>query len=102
VRQTQFPGGTNSRSLGHIRDHDADFDARKPAFTDRSRNGQEVRTAAGQKDAEPASPIIRGSFQDFPKGHMPRPLLLSWRYGPKPVPFKKVPPFRCTAPGDRL
>jgi hypothetical protein len=71
VRQTQFPGGTNSRSLGHIGDHHADFDARQPAFADGSRNGQEVRTAAGQKDAELDSPIIRGSFQDFPQGQSP-------------------------------
>jgi len=67
ARQPQLLRSGKAGSLGHIRDHHGDLHALQPSGADRFRNGQKIRPAAGEQDAEANRRIIRCESQDFPQ-----------------------------------
>jgi hypothetical protein len=52
VRQPQFSRSGDSRGIRDIRKDHSDFNAREPAFPDRSGDCKEVGAAAGEQDSE--------------------------------------------------
>ena len=70
--QAEFFGGLQSARFGDIRDDDGDLDALEPPGANRLGDGEKVRAAAGEQDAEAKGPILRSEFQDFPQGLKPR------------------------------
>ena len=56
VVQAEIAGGGEAGSIGDVGDDDGDFDAGQAAFADRSGDGEEIGSAAGEKNAEAKGP----------------------------------------------
>jgi hypothetical protein len=50
--QAEIASGEQSGRIGYVGDDDGDLDTRQAPFADRSVDGQEVRSAAGEQYAE--------------------------------------------------
>ena len=77
--------------VGNVRDHDGDLDALESSFADRVGDREEVRSATGEKNAEPDCAIFIVSSQaPFPQGLKPRSHLALLAAQVKPCLFKNL------------